>query len=304
MSITPDRERKGRFTLVVVPESKSAKTRSFSSSVLGLMGIGIAGVVAVGAAVVAAIVFTPIGDRLPISNRRLEERYGVQIAGIQQKLNAVVREMDVLYSYNRKLRQALGEAVSSRDSAFTHQAQVDSSLSGGSQEPGGPEAPVPGGLQGEVAEFSAGAGLRQSGNVPGRQPVEDIPLPLIRPAEGFVTRGFDPAASHNGIDIAAAEGAPVVAAADGRVLFSGWTYEDGFTLIIAHSGGFTTVYKHNRTLLRTSGAEVRRGEVIALLGNTGVTSSGPHLHFEVRRDGAAEDPDNYLLTTQQRSQLP
>ena len=88
------------------------------------------------------------------------------------------------------------------------------------------------------------------------------------------------------------------AAADGIVIFSGWSDEDGYVIVIAHSGGYVSEYKHNQSLLRTAGDAVRRGEMIALLGNTGRTSTGPHLHFEVWRDGVVQDPANYLLTTQ------
>jgi murein DD-endopeptidase MepM/ murein hydrolase activator NlpD len=89
----------------------------------------------------------------------------------------------------------------------------------------------------------------------------------------------------------------VVAAADGYVVFSGWTYQDGQVLILSHSGGFLTYYKHNQSLLKSANIFVRRGEPIALLGNSGRTSSGPHLHFEVWKDGAPVDPARYLLQT-------
>jgi murein DD-endopeptidase MepM/ murein hydrolase activator NlpD len=121
-------------------------------------------------------------------------------------------------------------------------------------------------------------------------------LPLIVPAEGYVTQRFDPENNHFGIDFAGKRGTPVFAAADGSVLFSGWTYDDGNMLIIAHGGGYVTVYKHNQTLLRTSQTRVTRGEPIALLGTSGRTSLGPHLHFEVWKDGIPQDPDQYLLT--------
>jgi murein DD-endopeptidase MepM/ murein hydrolase activator NlpD len=133
----------------------------------------------------------------------------------------------------------------------------------------------------------------------GRETVEFGPeFPLSMPVEGFLTRRFDPQQYHLGIDIAAKQGSPVVAAADGNVVFAGWTYDYGFMVILAHDRGYMTVYKHNQSILKNSGAEVKRGELIALLGNTGVTSSGPHLHFEVWKNGTPENPNNFLLTTQ------
>ncbi len=85
------------------------------------------------------------------------------------------------------------------------------------------------------------------------------------------------------------------AAADGYVVFAGWTQDDGNTIIVSHAGGFLSFYKHNHSLLKAAGMFVRRGEPIAGLGNTGETSLGPHLHFEVWKDGSPKDPAVYLL---------
>ena len=121
-------------------------------------------------------------------------------------------------------------------------------------------------------------------------------LPLIMPAEGFISQMFDPGRGHFGMDVAARRGTPVVAPADGHVVFAGWTYEDGNLVIMAHGRGYMTVYKHNQSLLRGAQEFVRRGETIALLGTSGRTSQGPHLHFEVWRDGVPRDPRLYLIT--------
>ena len=123
-------------------------------------------------------------------------------------------------------------------------------------------------------------------------------LPLTMPADGFVSKSFEPGELHYGLDVAGRRGNPVLAAADGTVIFGGWTYDDGYTVMLAHAEGYVTVYKHNEAIVRNTGESVRRGEVIALLGNTGRTSSGPHLHFEVWIDGIPQDPTNYLLTSQ------
>jgi murein DD-endopeptidase MepM/ murein hydrolase activator NlpD len=125
-----------------------------------------------------------------------------------------------------------------------------------------------------------------------------IEFPLTQPTLGFVTRKIDPEAGHFGMDIAGKIGAPVVAAADGIVVFADWSYEYGFMMILSHADGYTTVYKHAQSLLKTVGSSVKRGEMIALLGNTGSTSSGPHLHFELWRDGVPMDPEQYLLNYQ------
>src|SRR5262249_16726122 len=124
-----------------------------------------------------------------------------------------------------------------------------------------------------------------------------LKFPLSLPAQGYVSRGFDSVGEHFGVDFAGKEGTVVVAAADGHVIFSGWTYDNGYTLMVAHTGGIVTVYKDKQWILKKSGAAVKRGEVIALMGSTGRTSSGSHLHFEVWKNGIADNPERYLLTT-------
>jgi len=100
-------------------------------------------------------------------------------------------------------------------------------------------------------------------------------------------------AHHNGIDIRARSGANIVAAEGGRVIFSGWSGGYGNTVIIDHGGGLHTLYAHNSLNLVSVGDYVSRGDVIALIGSTGM-STGPHLHFEVRFNGQFQDPAPFL----------
>jgi murein DD-endopeptidase MepM/ murein hydrolase activator NlpD len=119
-------------------------------------------------------------------------------------------------------------------------------------------------------------------------------LPTQPPIRGYVTRNFSQAGprqsiTHHGIDIAAKQGTTILAAADGLVVFSDWTYDYGNMIVLSHRSGFATFYGHNQTLLVKSGERVQQGQPIALLGNSG-KSSAPHLHFEVWSDGEPIDP--------------
>ena len=112
-----------------------------------------------------------------------------------------------------------------------------------------------------------------------------------RVSSAFGARGRD---DHQGIDIPAQEGAPIVAAESGRVIHSGARLGDyGNVVIVKHAGRYLTVYAHNRRNLVDRGDFVEKGEVIAQVGETG-NASGPHLHFEIRRDRLAQDPQLYL----------
>ncbi len=119
---------------------------------------------------------------------------------------------------------------------------------------------------------------------------------FIWPVKGKVTSGFGKRGSrtHDGIDIAAREGAPVVAAADGVVVYADQRLSGyGKMVILRHAGNFFTAYAHNQRLLAYKGQKVRRGSIIARVGHTG-RASGPHLHFEVRRGTTPVDPLAYL----------
>jgi len=120
----------------------------------------------------------------------------------------------------------------------------------------------------------------------------------VPPSTGWVTREFESQRGifknqHLGIDIAAPGGSPVQAAADGRVVFADVDDVMGQMVAIDHSGVYMTRYGHNEALLVSEGEEVRRGQHIALVGNTG-HSSGPHLHYEVIEHGRAIDPRRHL----------
>ena len=127
-------------------------------------------------------------------------------------------------------------------------------------------------------------------------------LPSVWPAEGDLTSGFGWRRSpvgraywrfHSGIDVAARRGAPIVAPAPGRVVFSGWSGGYGRFIEIDHGYGITTTFGHCDRLHVTVGQEVQRGDLIGTVGTTG-RSTGPHLHFEVRLDDHPVDPLDYL----------
>ena len=118
---------------------------------------------------------------------------------------------------------------------------------------------------------------------------------LSWPVSGPVTSGFGPrfGRMHEGIDISVDTGTPVHAAAAGTVIYAGWLGGYGNLVVVDHGGGLSTAYAHNSSFAVGQGAAVGAGTVISLSGNTG-NSSGPHVHFEVRVNGAAVDPLGYL----------
>ena len=112
----------------------------------------------------------------------------------------------------------------------------------------------------------------------------------IPPVDGRVSSGWDPGVSHWGVDLVAPENSPVKAVGDGTVIFAGFTAGGGHTVLIQHSGDRISVYMHNSRVEVASGDRVRQGEMVAVIGDSGDHSTGPHLHFEWWESGVAIDP--------------
>lgn len=116
---------------------------------------------------------------------------------------------------------------------------------------------------------------------------------FFTPLKGRITNGYD-MATHPAIDIAAPKNTAVKAALDGTVIYAGWSTEYGYTISIQHEGNIITTYKHNKSLLKKQGDRVEAGAPIGYIGNTGSTSYGDHLHFELWHNGTAVDPTLYI----------
>ena len=117
---------------------------------------------------------------------------------------------------------------------------------------------------------------------------------LFQPVKGQVSQPFDRNKSHYAVDIAVEKNTPIKAIADGTVIFSEWTSETGYVIILEHNFGLLSVYKHNSSLNKRQGNSVLSGEVIATAGNTGEYTTGYHLHFELWMDGYPMDPENFF----------
>lgn len=117
---------------------------------------------------------------------------------------------------------------------------------------------------------------------------------VMLPVQGIVSSRFRPEIKHYGIDILAPKNSPINAIMDGYVFSSGWDLETGYTIGVQHEGNILSFYKHNSILLKEKGTFVQAGEAIAIIGNTGTLSSGPHLHFELWHSGKPLNPQDFL----------
>jgi len=96
------------------------------------------------------------------------------------------------------------------------------------------------------------------------------------------------------VDVVGSRNARISSVLDGTVVFSGWTMETGYSIFIQHENNIISAYKHNAELLKEMGDKVQAGDVIAIMGNSGELTTGPHLHFELWHNGTALDPETYI----------
>ncbi|HET6568754.1 MAG TPA: M23 family metallopeptidase [Rhodothermales bacterium] len=243
----------------------------------------------------ALVLFTPLRDVLPgygaRSMRKDARLNAVRLASLQDSLRAE-------HQYLEHLRQLVtGEADSSENTA----AEVETPLRSAYHESSGNSA---GAFSSDWFDHQQPAlsveRLVTSPSPPIRLAAADryistLKLPVLPPVEGFVTRGFDARTGHFAVDIAVEEGTVVRSIGDGYVIFADWTQEGGEVVAVQHADGYVSIYKHNQRLLKRVGERVRNHEAIALSGNSGEVTTGPHLHFELWENGLAQDPRSYVL---------
>lgn len=119
-------------------------------------------------------------------------------------------------------------------------------------------------------------------------------LLFFPPLNGMVTSKYNASEGHFGVDIVGKMNSRISAALDGTVIFSGWTIDTGYVIYTQHEQNLITVYRHNSELLKVQGDKVRAGEAIAIMGNSGKETTGPHLHFEMWLNGTPINPEDYI----------
>lgn len=237
-------------------------------------------VVVVGLALVAPVIILalPAG----IADVSFGYSWQTQMRSVEEKTMELTRELEALKETHRSIRRLAGVE------------RFDSESPAGVDEAYGLLAARRDGLpfltdDGLPARVEAAAGERAA---------LLRYVPSIWPVAGWVTREFhhgdDPiAGTHYGLDVAARESAPVMSTADGTVTFADWDQDLGWLVEIDHGYDISTRYGHNALLRVDRGQSVRRGQIIALVGNTG-RSTAPHLHYEVLKDNVPVDPRGYL----------
>ena len=119
-------------------------------------------------------------------------------------------------------------------------------------------------------------------------------LIFFTPLTGLISDGYNNKTKHFGIDLVAKEKSRISSVLEGTVIISHWAYETGNVIGVQHKNDYLSFYKHNSVLLKSVGDYVNAGDHIAIIGNSGELSSGPHLHFELWHKGVPVNPENYI----------
>ncbi|MGB3548954.1 MAG: M23 family metallopeptidase [Saprospiraceae bacterium] len=235
-------------------------------------------------AIFLLVAYTPLRNYIPGYGDRatLDE-----MRAVQREIRTLQDTMELQQRYIATVTKRLrGEVVTEKDVEAGTQNLTDEEM-----EPVSLSADEVA-LRREMELERVGNGSR-SGNgapVPGSRDVPLEQLYFVSPITGEVSAGFNPGDRHYGVDILAPLNTPVKAVLDGVVVVSEYTTEHGNTVVIQHDNNVVTSYKHNDRLLKEVGAVVKAGEAVAIIGNTGTKSTGPHLHFEIWHNGRAVDP--------------
>ncbi|THH36358.1 M23 family metallopeptidase [Neolewinella litorea] len=244
-----------------------------------------------GGLVFLLIVFTPLKEYVPGYGDVIERREMAELEENVAELMDLVEGQN-LYIENLK-RTVLGEAVT----ADSIEAQ---SAAGGIA---GDVAPLPPSaeelrLREELERQRAGQREASVAAAPpptsGSNAVSLAQVYLVAPVHGEVSAGFNLATDHTGVDILAPQNTAIKATRAGIVFLSEFSNANGNVIGIQHDNNLISFYKHNSSLLKQVGDRVQAGEAIAIIGNTGTQSTGPHLHFELWHEGRAVDPTAFV----------
>jgi murein DD-endopeptidase MepM/ murein hydrolase activator NlpD len=269
---------RNKFRLVIINEETFEERFSLKLSLLNtLTVIGIFSFL-LSAILVSIIFFTPVRQYIPgYANRQAAKNAAYAVL----KTDSLITEIDLRDQYLSNLKRVLSGEISGDSLANTplEQIHVDQITDDKIPEDSAMRALIE-----EQERYSVNNQLDKNGKS----------QVFFSPIKGPVVNKFDSDTDHFGVDIAATENAPIKAILDGTVIMSDYTTNAGYTIHVQHSNNFISQYKHCSTLLKKAGDKVAAGDAIALVGNTGELTTGPHLHFELWEKGNPVNPEIFI----------
>ena len=270
---------RNKFRFVILNDDTFEELLTLKLSPLNIFVFSVITIVSTIALTTTVIAFTPLKELIPGYASSKLRREAIELALTTDSLTAALdRNERYIQGVQRILQGEVIDTVMLELESDTSANPTEVNLSNPS--------PQDSAFREWVEEENAFT-LNQSG--------AEIGIPqLISPLEGIITSDFDNATNHYAVDIAAAANTPIKSCYEGTVVFADWTSETGNIIIVQHENNLLSAYKHNSALLKEVGEFVRSGEAIAIIGNSGENSTGPHLHFELWYEGAPIDPQNFI----------
>lgn len=268
------------YRLVILNENTFEEKFSFKLNRLNIFVLGIFFIVSLIAGTTVLIAFTPLREYIPGYSSTALKLKATELTYKTDSINNVLRYNNQYLDEIRKVLSGEIKGVNiNKDSLFE---RFKSDTFGIAISPNGEDTL----LREQVAREDK-YNLFESSSA-------KVNFVLFPPISGSVTQKYNPKEKHFAVDITAPQNTPVKAVADGTVIFSGWTAETGYTIIIEHPYDLTSVYKHNASNTKSQGDFIKSGEIIATIGNTGEITTGPHLHFELWSGGYPVNPAYYI----------
>ncbi|MEQ9261995.1 MAG: M23 family metallopeptidase [Owenweeksia sp.] len=272
---------RNKYRLVILNDDTFEEKLSLKLSRLNVFLISGFGIVFLIAATTLLIAFTPLREYIP----------GYSSTELRKQANELTLTTDSLQqqlTFNQRYLLNLKNIISGKPIInFSDTAVADSTITAELNKSISREDSILRNMVEEEERFNLDAGTSES-----KLPLSGISFFI--PVKGLVTNDFDVEQDHYGVDIVARKNEVIKATQDGIVVFNGWTAETGHVLVLQHRQNFLSIYKHNSALLKKEGELVKVGEPIAIIGNSGELSSGPHLHFELWYNGNAVNPRDYI----------
>ena len=267
------------FSIILIPDQSGVQTkqRKFKlGTIISIVVFYTFFVLAMGFLVFDA---TPLGRILGINNPTLSKEDIQKVEMFNRRMITLSRELSELKSTNQRLKEAIFLGDSTLVDSLNNKKKISKdSLSTVKNNR----------IKGDIY-FIINKLLQ------GKDKKLNDEVFFEKPVEGFVSRNFDPDKGHFGIDYVLEKGTPIHASSGGYVIFSDYTVKDGYMLIISNPNNYITIYKHCSILLKRVRETVTTGEIIALSGNSGLITTGPHLHFEIWKEGKPVNPKKVFI---------
>lgn len=270
---------RNKFRFVILNDDTFEELLTLRLSPMNIFVFSVFTIVGTIALTTTVIAFTPLKELIPGYASSKLRREAIELALTTDSLTAELNRNELyMYGLQRILQGEIVDSVLSELKTPDSNSVSEISLSSPSAQDSAFR---------EWVEEENAFTLKQGDGALG------IPQ-LISPIEGVITSGFDKISGHYAVDITSAENTPVKCCYEGTVVFADWTSETGNIIIVQHENNLMSAYKHNSALLKDVGTFVKSGEAIAIIGNSGENSTGPHLHFELWFDGDPIDPVEFI----------